>query len=373
MRDSFRATRTTLICCMLLVMMIAAGRAQEPFPTPEERPDFYTTVQDSIIVCLIDDVDTLNPNLVSGAYTFIMPYDSICTISYIFTEPWHNGRRLDLEHWFNGRSINAHEDLMSFNSRTENFKVRTGDTVRCYRQLKWNNPTGRIDTNSYFSRDTLGYVVELVDITTMARVALIDSMGLLPQTPPGKYRFYAHRNASAIASYVIPSWMDGDSVCMRVRVYARGPGEYYFTRYDNIKLNYSIGGLQHPVRMADLELLRKCCWVPIPLNEQFGKAVTSGSVAPIIDWIAGDTSLLSVHQEALGSPDVNIEIAAAPKLGELSIIIFDAHGAALSSPFSDVVSQARVIPYQFQSSGAYVVCLVHDGTILESQKVTITK
>lgn len=356
------------LACYTLLALTTTSIAQQPYPTPQERPDLFTTVQDSILVPLLDGGGMTDPNMVSGAYTFTMLYDSSCRIQYLFAEPWHNGHRLTLDRWFNERSVNAHQDLLSFNSRTKGFRVYAGDTVSFFREFDWVHPVlGQQSPTNFLSRDTLAYAVELVDVATMSRLALIDSLSVLPHTPPQQFRFFAHRNAMAIARYAIPFGMNGDSVYMRVRVYARGPGEYYFTRLDHIVIDYSKGAMRHPVLLADQELLRQCCWTPIPIPEpeQFGKS--------IIDWIAGDTSLLSVHQSTVGSADVKIQVAPAPELGELSIIIFDSQGNALWSPFSGIIRRPQVLEYRFESSGAYVISLVRDGAIFESRKVTITK
>lgn len=356
-----------VFACGMLLALAATSTAQQPYPTPQERPDLFTTVQDSIVMPLFDGGGMTEANMISGAYQFLMLYDSSCRIEYLFTEPWHNGRRLTLDRWFNNRSVNAHENLLSFNSRTKGFRVYAGDTVSFFRESYWRHPiTGKRTPTNFLSRDTLAYVVELIDVETMSRLALLDSICILPHTPPQQFRFFAHRNAMAVASYAIPFWMNGDSVCMRVRVYARGSGEYYFTRFDHIVVDYSKGTFSHPVFIADLEILEQCCWTPIPWPEQYAKPAMKQE-------IESGSSLLSVRQVVAHSQSIDIEVAAASHLGEISIIIFDAQGNALSSPFSGTLSEPRVIPYTFSSSGAYVVCLVHDGAILESRKVTITK
>lgn len=360
-------TSRILMALAIAVLAVITTRAQSSKPTPQERPDLYTTLQDSMLVYLVEG-DTTDPNLMSGAFTFHMPYDSTCTTEYMFTEPWHNGRRLSLRNWIYTRKENVHENMLSFNSRTEVFLVKPGDTVSAYRELQWFNPiTFQYDSTNFFSRDTLAFAIELVRASTMTRLALIDSICVLPQMPPGKPRIYGHLNTMAVARYAIPSWIGTDSVLMRIRLYARGSGEYYFTRTDHTTGDWSLG-LKTPLRMADLELLRKCCWTQIPLpkpEESLRKEMRPG------EGTLGH-AILSVRQPEAGRADVSIELAPAPMLGELSVIIFDGQGNALTSPFSGTVNEARVIPHRFQTSGAYVICLVRSGEILETGKVVIT-
>lgn len=334
------------------------ARAQGDIPSRFERPDLWTAIQDTIHVYLGDGPSLTPPDMETGAYKFRMPYDSTCLVDYLFTEAWHNGRKLNLRNWIWRRSVNADQNMLSFNSGTKNFKVRTGDIVSFYRGITWRHPfTGRKDTMNYFSRDTLAFAVELVSPINMARVALIDSICIMPQMPPGKARIYGHRPTMAIAGYRIPSRLDGDSVFMRIRVYARGSGEYYFTRTDMNTGGYSYI-LQRPTFVAEVEVLRSCCWTQIPL--------------PVEPDDPAGPAIMSVRQAEPGSAGVNIELATAPQFAELSVTIHDAYGNPVATPFTGPVHEARTIPYQFTSRGVYIINLLNSGAVLETTKIIVT-
>lgn len=360
------------ILFFLSVLALAArrGQAQPSLPPPYERPDLWTVVQDSMIAGLVDGSgDTIAPNQISGDYTFAMVYDSTSRISYTFTEPWLNGNRLTLDKWVNGRSVNAHEDILSFNSRTKNFKVKTGDVVRFYREWDWINlQTNLKDTFTFFCRDTLSYSVELIRSYDMSRLVLLDSITVMPQMPAGSFHFYGPHNFMAAVEYQIPAWIDGDSVCMRVRVRARGSGEYFFTRQDGIKSSYSSSAMSDPVLLADLQYVQNCCWSPITLPEPQPPLEKRRPAHEMME-----ANLLSVQQTEPGVSQVAIRIAPAPMFGPLSVTITDAQGRTISTPFSGTVATAQEIPYRFPASGIYLVSLTGDGNVLSTTKVTVTK
>lgn len=342
-----------LVAVAAYALAVPIANAQD-VPSRFERPDLWTTVQDTIHFYM-GDVDFPH-DMQTGVYKFQMPYDSICTVEYLFTEAWLNGRKLNLRNWIWRRSVNVDEDMLSFNSGTKNFKVKTGDIVSFYRKVDWKDPIrGMKDTVNFFSRDTLAFAVELVNPVDMRRVALIDSICIMAQVPPGKPRIYGHLPAMAVASYKIPARLDGDSVFMRIRVYARGLGEYNFTRTD-----MTMGGfskfLEHPVFISDLQILRNCCWIQIPL--------------PPVES-ASETSIMSVRQAEPGLRSVSIELAPVA-FQEVSVVIHDAYGNHIATPFTGPALEARIIPYHFAERGVYIITLLHGGNVLETTKIIVT-
>lgn len=247
--------------------------------------------------------------------------------------------------------------------------MKTGDVVRFYREWDWTNlQTNLKDTFTFFSRDTLSYSVELVRSCDMSRLVLLDSITVMPQMPAGTFHFYGPHNFMAAVEYQIPAWIDGDSVCMRVRVRARGSGEYFFTRQDEIAAGYSSSAMSHPVLLADLQFVQNCCWTPTTLPEPQAPLEKRCPAHETMQM-----NLLSVHQTEPGSSQAAIRIAPAPMFGPLSVTITDAQGRMISAPFSGTVTTAQETPYRFPASGIYLVSLTGDGNIISTTKVTVTK
>jgi|GEM_PF-1113502 len=359
-----------VIASTLFLLVATVGKGQPP---PSERPDLWTTVQDSLVLSLESSAGICAANEISGAYTFLMPYDSICTIKYIFTEPWHNGIRLTLDHWRNQRYVNADEATLSFFSRTKSFTVESGDVIQFYREIDYRNPiTGLKDTFNFFSRDTLDYAVELVSAYNMKRLVLLDSIGIMPQRPfPGKMRFYGPNNAMAVVKYTIPSWLDGDSVCMRVRVYARGSGSYYFTRFDNIKSTYAAAMRQHPAFLAQLAFLAEHCWTWIPLPDQ--DEPLEKAVLRMGETDKSSPKLLSVQQNKNGESKAIIRIAPTQDLGPLSLVIVDGQGKNISPAFLKTVDNSQEIAYQFPTNGVYIIGLFQGKSLLETVIINVNR
>lgn len=364
--------RIPIFCC-IAVVMVATAAAQPAIPPPHERPDYWTVVQDSMIAGLYDGVKVHPANEISGSYQFSMLYDSSCRTDYVFTEPWLNGQRLTLDRWVNGRSVNADQEILSFNSRTKPFWAKAGDTVRFYREIDWiSTITWRKDTISYLSRDTLGFSVELIRSYDMSRILLLDSIGIMPQDPPGKIRFYSPHNAMAAVECVLPEWIGADSLCIRVRVRARGSGEYYFTRQDDIRSGYSRSAMSHPILLADQAILKECCWTPIALPEQ-EPPLERMLLRAALEGNTGGERMLTVRQEKAGDADVTIGIVPPPGFGAVSVIVTGGSGGVLRPPFAGPVEGAREATYRFPSSGIYLVGVMSGGKIIDAAKITVTR
>jgi hypothetical protein len=344
-------------------MIGAADRAAAQ--SPAERPDLYQKVQDTAWIFLVEGNDTLDRNLVSGAYDFTMQHDSTCLTSYYFTEPWHNGRILKLLHWQLGRSANIHEDLLSLNSRTEDFTVHAGDTVsfmRWYRIF-----TVKLPFHHYFiSRDTLFYVVELVEAHDSARyqkrVAVIDSFGVMPRSTPGAPRFFSGgpRNVNAVLRYTVPTSLNGKRVFMRMRLHAGGSGDYYFTRTDDITTGMSLW-LRDPEFIADNQALA---------GDQFWKPVADhepGRMATIA------SKVITIERRGAGDPSLTIRLGEALDLGHVSIVLHDAAGATIATLYSGVLANPQTLGYDLSASGTFFISIVDGNRTLHTEKILLTK
>lgn len=147
---------------------------------------------------------------------------------------------MKLRHWAKGRVVNANARLLSFNSTTVPFTCHAGDTLSFYRELYWKNlVTGESDTAGYYSPDSLDYAIELVRLSDSARVATLDSVGILANTTPGPPRIHGGRPLLATVRYVVPPALEGTEAFMRVLVFHRGEGPYWFTRTDRVTIGYS--------------------------------------------------------------------------------------------------------------------------------------
>lgn len=160
--------------------------------------------------------------------------------------------------------------------------MHAGDTVSFVRDFRWFNArTWRQDTNNFFSRDTLTYVVELANAHDSGRyrtrLAVIDSFGVMPCTTLGAPRFFSSGTRAVFTrvNYVVPASMEGKPVFMRVRVRARGSGEYFFTRTDDYTVNYS-GLLTRPGIITHINVLNQNkYWAKTTVQED-SAGITSG-------------------------------------------------------------------------------------------------
>lgn len=355
----------TIAACLFMVIASEQGNAQ--IPGPDERPDLWTRVQDTLWVLLPQpNGDTLNPNLASGSYAFSMQYDSTGLTRYLFTEPWHNGNRLKLSHWRVNREVNMQEDTLSLNSYTENFTIHAGDTVSFVRHFRWwNATTWQQDSNSFFSRDTLTYVVELVNAHDSpryrTRLAVIDSFGVMPRSTLGKPQFFGGTDRAIFArvKYAVPTSMNGKPVFMRVRVRARGTGEYFFTRTDRMTHNYS-GLLANPERQAIINYYKQ--------GHYWTKTAPEGDEVP-----STAAAVMTIQRSGTDPASITMQLAAAPELGTIAVTIYDVQGSALSTPFTGTLEQPQTITYTFPASGSYLIGITRNGQILHTEKILITK
>ena len=340
-----------MLAVFCLIGTCALCQAQDR-PMPEERPDLWKKVQDSMWIYLVDGDDTTDPDFVNGSYDFAMVYDSTCTITYQFTEAQHSGHGLKLLHWILGRSINAREDDLSFNSRTEDFTIVTGDTVNFFRQLYWANPITQMQNHiNYFSRDTLLYVVELVRASDSTRILSLDTLGMLPRAKLGAPRVLPGQPLMAQIRYVVPQSLNGLKVFMRVRVYARGSGEYYFTRTDQFTIHMS-----------------KLLQVP-GVVEWTEYAVQSGLAKDVHGEDMSGMKVMTIEQQ---EKTATIQLRASD-IGPVSVEVHDARGERVGTLYNGMLDEARTLTHRFTSSGAYIITVLRSGVAIQSEKIIITQ
>ncbi len=351
--------------CLFVLLSIQQGQAQID-DGPDVYPHLWTKVQDTTWIWLVRDSGrVLNRNLVSGYYEFTMQYDSTGLVYYMFTEPWHNGSLLKLRHWELGRSVNLDEDLLSLNSRTEDFTVHTGDTVSFMRDFRWfHGITQQQEPNNFFSHDTLTYVVELASAHDsgyyQSRVAVIDSFGVMPCSPPGEPQFFGSGSPAVmdLRTYVVPPTLDGQSVCMRVRVRAHGDGEYFFTRTDNFSVNMS-GLLNDPGIRSYIDYMS---------HPRFWKR---GAQPEDISTPA--PKILSVHRRSVTDPEVSIRLASGVGPGPITVAVYDLQGMLLATLFTGTLDAPKTLTHTFTASGSYFISVSQGNSTLQTETIIITR
>ena len=180
--------------------------------------------------------DTSNPGRTLPAFRYAALDGSSSRISYTISGRRANQTVLRLPDWTCGQSIYAMDSSHSYNSTTETFTCSAGDTLSFYRELEWQNPmTSLQDTNNNVALDSLDFTVELVRTPDSARIALIDSIGILPNAQPDRPRIHGMRPLMALVKYIVPPELNGARAFMRMLLYHRGTGNFWFTRYDEIK------------------------------------------------------------------------------------------------------------------------------------------
>ncbi len=328
----------------------------------QAHPELLERVQDDHYVSRMDKSGHIfGPEYkIAAAYRFEMVYDSTSRVQYLFTECLHNSTKPRLFAWRNKRIHAATAEQMTDSSRTENFHIAVGDTVSFHREFRWYAPkTMRQDTDNFISPDTLGYAVELVKATSGARLVLLDSFGVLPQATPSAPTFFGTRPIIATVKYVVPSTIPtSDSVFVRVRLYTNGEGSVLPVRMDD----WTIG--------SSFDLSRGYWNDYLSL---FGGALGKRSVT---DFSSPNSqpanSQLSVTKVSRNS--IRIDFSATQADGPIQVVIYDSNGQPIFTPFATRGAvEGGTTSFDFPTSGSYFVALQRGGSILTSQKVTISK
>ncbi len=304
--------------------------------------------------------DTLTDRKVSANYTFMMAYDSTCRIFYTFTEPIVRATRLRLLHWKYDRVVNAGPEYLNFNSRTENFAVRTGDTVSFFKEWRWVNPqTGGQALEDFHSLDTLAYVAYLVRASDSQCVALLDSMFILPALEPGAPRVYGTPTTAGLVRFVIPSSMNGDSLFIGVGAFAAGPGPYYFTRRD-----------AYTIAMSDL---LDAPWYQTSLQYYNSHLLQRRSVDDFIGAPDADSANVDLRVTRAAGAGNEIVVDYRDPGGTASVVIYRADGGVQVGLRAEQGRAGRRVTRCRLAAGAYFVTLQQNHRILATRKFIITQ
>ncbi len=325
-------------------------RAQHPSP-----PDtFFVNVQGNLYISRISrGGDTLPASaVIAPAFAIEMLYDSTSRVNYLFSECLHNGVKVTLPNWKHLRLAAAPIAVISDSSHTAPFRVTAGDTVSFYRQLSWYDPKTKAQKrNNFMSLDTLDYVVELVDASSGRRVAMLDSLGVLPCSTRCVPTFYGNRPINALVKYAIPAALNGDTVFVRLKLMARGAGEYYPLRHDISTSGISLN-VTSPLGIAYLR--------------QYGGAFLK-STSEKLESLASSAEALDIVMR--GDRDIEIRGGARERTSA-GIVIYDLLGNVVFAPSMGAPWSPSVL-YHFESAGIYYVALVAGGSIVRTSKIVI--
>ncbi len=351
------------IFMVLFVMVVWAfpmsGQTKIPLSSlpPFTEPDAWELVQDTLYVLRKHATHTVPRHMACASYTYSMRYDSLCEVEYLLTEWKRNGIPVRMPTWENGRVVNAPANYIAFNSQTDTFTCRVGDTLSFFRWFSWQSlqPSG----SGYAALDTLDFAMELVGYDDSSRVALIDSMGALPRTTPGRPSFYGSYPLMGLVSYIVPSHLDGVRAFMRMRLYHRGSGEYWFTRQDGHTVHIS-GLMNEPWYQGHIAY-----YSPNGFRREVRERATDRSA----------TERLQVLGDGIGSPYVKIRFEGAPLGLTTTILITDINGNNQFYPMLGAPDiEGRVeFPYKFGQSGSYLIALIHQGQLQEVVRWNVTQ
>ena len=352
---TFQWLRGGIVVLGVFLAAISA-RAQDDDEIPP-LPPWVVHVQDDVYLGRVVGSDTLPAGWFSAAYQFDMNYDSQCVVSYDFTECKLNGVRLYLPKWKDNRVVNAPPDILSFNSTTDTFTCRTGDSLAFYREISWVDPRTRWQTiRNFYSLDTLDYTVELIRLSDSSRVAVLDSFGVMPSPQLGTPQFHGMRPLLAMVEYVIPPELEGEKVFLRILLYHRGEGAYWFTRNDQVMVNWSARRFE-------------------PGLQKYMSLFGNGAPKYPVATLETERSEATLNVESMaGGSDVTITFDTSPRGGATSLGIYNLQGERIYMPYSsgDNTPGLRQIRYHFERPGVYFVALLHGGSIVRSRKITIS-
>src|SRR5690606_26807728 len=134
-----RPFRMLMAVTEIMTVMVAWSR-----PIYSQPESMYVTIQDELRFSRIVEGDTIPASWFSPSYMYEMVYDSVCHVNFLFTECRRNDELLKLRSWHYNRLVHAPAAYMTYNSRTDDFPVRPGDTLEFFRELRWYNPITQV-------------------------------------------------------------------------------------------------------------------------------------------------------------------------------------------------------------------------------------
>jgi hypothetical protein len=307
-----------------------------------------------------DGSTTITSASIFASWSFGMRSDS-GLVTYEISEFRKGSNRLTLVGWCNDSVRRNWTNVqMSDTSRTATFVLGSGDTISFYRELSWYNPiTLKQHPANFYSPDSLYYAVELIG-TNGVRKALLDSLGVNSSIPSGSPQLHGTLPIMAVVKYPVPTGFIGDTAMVRVRVYSRGPGAYYFMRRDHMAANLSVQ-------------VQDTFWTQYVQSYGGGLGKRSVEELTALKTNESQATFLSVTPNPVVG-QATIEFEGSEKGIPTTVLIYDGQGNivfnAASSPRLTGRHTAHV---EFPSAGTYFVALFHNGTIVNSKKITVIR
>ncbi len=304
--------------------------------------------------------DTTPAEYIHASFDLGMNYDS-CAVSFLVTEFTKNGARLKLDHWTFDRRLDLEADSLSAITTTTPFEITSGDALGFYREFVWQNQrTGTQEPDNYYAEDSLAWAVELVRVSDGARLALLDTFGVLRSIPSGTPSFLGHAPTLSLVRYTVPATVSPTQAFIRVRTYVRGNGPFYPSRHDDFTVGLSLRATSEYWSQYRAEY-----------NGELARRSVEDLTA-LARTTEGSTALSVTPNPTTGT--VTIEYAAAPEDRSSWISNHDAEGRQVFVPVAGGKAGARgASRCQFAAGGTYFIILYHDGKPAACRRVVVTR
>lgn len=274
-----------------------------------------------------------------------------------------NGERIKLKTWCPGKNLEGLNNAdLSDSSTTNDFMVSTGDSITLYRELSWLQITdsGLVQSVDYYrALDTLDYVIELVEASTGNRLVMLDSLGVLRNVSGTTPSIYGNRSIMAEVGYEVPPSLNGKTVFLRVLLYSRGSGGYYFNRTDRWGT-----GLKR--RLANPFYRAVAYYIDTVVAKYVVRQEGAGE-------ISGKNRLRVLGSRSGGAYEVEFE--ASPD-GSTGLIVYDVSGRRVFVPVilpGSPLSLKQRVNVNFPGSGMFFVVLVQGSEVVDVEKIFVEK
>jgi len=168
-------------------------------------------------------------------------------VRFRFSEFSINSHQLFLASWCNNQVIN-YDDVgdsvitnwtqaeLNARSLTRSFPISSGDTIRYYKSSSFikRGTTNSYSYNYYKNPDILSYSVEIIDSTTGARIALLDTVYLGSTMASRKPCMQSWYPMYSRVTYIMPAGYSDSVVHLRMNTFSSGSSAKSWVRTDKL-------------------------------------------------------------------------------------------------------------------------------------------
>lgn len=372
--------RIAVLPALLLFRCLLAHAQEETIaynPGPDPNADLYIVLDDADDVSPIDystgdysdGTDSSGANCVTATYLFSVETHSNAFVHFELTNVHRNRTAISVPWWPDDRVAGTDTPLVgagaSFsedNGGGEIFTCAAGDTLGFERGLWWYAaPRNLEDSGTVGRHDSLDYVVELVRASDSTRLALIDSIGILPGYAPGRPGIYGLHPLHGVVRFAVPVELSGIPAFMRLRPYYRGGGNVrWWARSDRHAREGST-------------FLRP--------GSRYGRADASGLGNPfyetrLLSTLEGRAPTMPRLEAAVSTGWTRrVTVVFAPAGGTATAIgVYDVNGRALFHPFSArALSTTPSVEFDLPPEGSCYVGLLHNGRLVAARRVAVPR